>query len=59
MVVLVCPITSVVRHTSGSLIYESHGINFMQHFEGIFGTGSVLRIATNTTNLVLCKILMR
>ena len=46
----------VLRHKSGNLIYESHGINFLQDFEGIFGSGFIPHTVANTPYLVLEKL---
>ena len=55
LVSLAFPIMSAVRHKSGSLIYEFHGVNFMQDFEGIFATGYVPGTAANTPYLVIAR----
>ena len=55
LVALACPIMRVVRHRSGSLLYQNHCVNFLQGFDSFFGTIAIPRRASNTPFFVIIR----
>ena len=55
LVSLACPVMHVVHRKSGSPLYQSHAINFLQYSNRFFGTAYILRRASNTPYFVIMK----